>query len=206
MALILSMLIVTMVPAQENPSPAVAGQGHKFSVSTTWLSFANFEKEATNIQMYELHFGFRLTKDDTIGVKAATWKLFEPMGIAMWDTHLMKESEFYPGRLLEYGVGVTYQRLIWNGLFAAIEILPLKQEYLDTGGRKVLEGFRLYTTYHLGYHVSFFDDRVFLEPQVHFNYWPYMTEGPEGFREKEQREWSKNFILLEPNVYMGINF
>ena len=181
-------------------------QSYKFSACTTWHTFMNWDAEPTNIHMYEFHFGYRLTEKDTIGIKAATWKLFEPMGIQLWDSHLMKKSEYYPGRLLEYGVGVTYQRMLWKGLFAAIEVLPLKQEYLNENGEKIKEGFRLYTTYHVGYRISLLRDRVYIAPQIHCNYWPVMTDGPEGFKERESRDWTKNYVLFEPNIYIGINF
>ena len=203
-------LLIAFIPgiavAETNSSEANTDQYYKFSACTTWHTFMNWDAESTNIHMYEFHFGYRLTEKDTIGIKAATWKLFAPMGIQLWDSHLMKKSEYYPGRLFEYGVGVTYQRTLWKGLFAAIEILPLKQEYLNDNGEKIKEGFRLYTTYHVGYRISLFRDRVYLAPQIHCNYWPVMTDGPEGFKERESRDWTKNYVLFEPNIYIGINF
>ena len=84
----------------------------KFSVSTTWLTFLNFGDEKTNTHHYEFHFGYQVTPKDKIGIKAATWKLFAPMGIQIWDPLFRDESEFFPGRLSECGIGVTYQRKI----------------------------------------------------------------------------------------------
>ena len=103
---------------------------YRFSVSTSWFSFANWEPEETNIQMYEFHAKYNLTPKDKIGIKFATWKLFQTYGIPLWDPLIMKESENYPGRLRETGIGVSYQRLIWKGLFATVEILPLRKTYL----------------------------------------------------------------------------
>ncbi len=57
----------------------------KFSVSTTWLSFANIGEEKTNTHHYEFHFGYNLTQKTELELKSATWKLFAPMGIPMWD-------------------------------------------------------------------------------------------------------------------------
>jgi len=120
---------------------------YKFSVCTTWLSFSNWEEEKTNIQMYEFHFNYKLTQKDKIGIKFATWKLFRPMGILWWEDALtMNESEFYPGRLRETGIGVTYQRMIWKGLFATVEILPLCKTYLDENKKTICNGFKLYTS------------------------------------------------------------
>ena len=177
---------------------------YKFSVSTTWYSFANWEKEKTNIQMYEFHFKYKLTPKDKIGIKFATWKLFEPMGIPWWDSHVMKESEYYPGRLRETGIGVSYQRMLWKGLFATVEILPMFNTYLDENKTKICNGFKLYTSYHIGYHIPFFKNRIFIEPQIHCSYWPIDTNIPQGFKEKEDR-WN-NYFLFEPNLYIGVNF
>ena len=176
---------------------------YKFSVSSTWLTFANFGPEETNTHHYEFHFGYRITPKDKIGIKVATWSLFEPMGIP-WGPYLMNESEFYPGRIKETGIGITYQRLLWKGLFAQIEILPLKKKYLEENGNEIENGFKLYTSYHIGYHVPLFKDRLYVEPQIHCNYWPIDTEGPQGFEEKEAK-WN-NYFLFEPNLFIGFNF
>jgi hypothetical protein len=194
----------------QNPSQKVRGTAnetvpfYKFSVSTTWLTFDNSGPEETNVHMYEFHFGYKITSKDKIGIKVATWKLFEPMGIPFWDPLLMKKSEFYPGRLRESGIGVTYQRMLWKGLFTSIEILPLLKTYLDENNKKIGNGFKLYTTYHLGYHIPLFKGRLFIEPQIHCNYWPIDTNIPQGFEEKE-RKWN-NYFLFEPNLYIGISF
>ena len=181
-----------------------SGNNHKFFISTPWHSFANFGKEKTNTHHYELHLKYALTPKDIVGIKVATWKLFEPMGIPLWDSHIMKESEFYPGRLKEKGIGASYQRMIWKGLFATVEILPQLKTYLDENNNKIGNGFKLYTSYHVGYHISFFKNRVFIEPQIHCQYWPVDTNIPQGFKEKEDK-WN-NYFLFEPNIYLGVKF
>jgi hypothetical protein len=96
---------------------------YKFWVSTPWLSFANFGEEKTNTHHYELHFKYNLDSKNILGVKFATWRLFQPMGILWWDGLLEKidsQSEFYPGYLRETGLGVSYQRILWKGLFATV--------------------------------------------------------------------------------------
>jgi hypothetical protein len=177
---------------------------YKCSVSTTYLTFLNFGAERTNTHHYEFHFGYKITPKDEIGIKVATWSLFAPMGIP-WGPYIMKESESYPGRIRESGIGIAYQRILWKGLFASIEILPLKKTYLDENKKKTDDGFKLYTSYHLGYHVPLFKNRLFLEPQIHCNYWPIDTKGPQGFEENENK-WSNNYFLFEPNLYIGVNF
>jgi len=176
---------------------------YKFSVSTTYLTFANFGPEETNIHMCEFHFGYKITPKDRIEIKVASWKLFEPMAIP-WGPNKMQESEAYPSRLEESGIGITYQRMLWRGLFAQIEVLPLWKTYLDENNKKIDDGFKLYTSYHLGYHIPLLKNRFFVEPQIHFNYWPIDTKGPQDFEEKEGK-WN-NYFLFEPNLYIGVNF
>lgn len=176
----------------------------KFSVSTTYLTFINFGQEKTNTHHYEFHFGYKLSPKDKINIKVATWKLFAPMGIQLWDPLFLNESEFFPGRLKESGIGITYQRILWKGLFSSIEILPLLKSYLDEDNKKIGNGFKLYTSYHLGYHIPMFKDRLYIEPQIHCNYWPIDTKTPQQFKEKESK-WN-NYFLFEPNIYLGLNF
>ena len=185
-------------------SPKTRGSDYKFSVFTTWLSFSNFGNPKTNTHHYEIQAGYNLTPKDRIGIKAATWKLFAPMGIAFWDPRFLKESVFFPGRLKETGAGITYQRKLWKGLFATIEVLPLFKTYLDTENKKVGNGFKLYTSYHVGYHIPLFKGRLFIEPQIHVNHWTIDTNTPAEFKAKEAG--TNNYFLFEPNVYLGVKF
>ncbi len=177
---------------------------YKWSVSAPWLIAFNNGPEETNTHHYEFHFGYQLTSKDKIGFKVASWKLFAPMGIPLKDAIMMNESTFFPGKLGEKGIGFTYQRLLWKGLFATIEIMPLKKTYFDENNKKIGKGFKLYTTYHLGYHVPLFKNRLFIEPQIHCNYWPIDTKAPQSFQVEESK-WN-NYFLFEPNLYIGINF
>lgn len=177
---------------------------YKFSVSTTWLSFANFGEEETNTHHYELHFKYKLSLKDKIGVKAATWKLFAPMGMPMQEQLKFDETNFYPGRVRESGLGATYQRFLWKGLFVTAEIMPMYKTYFDENEKEIGNGFKLYTSWHLGYQILMFKNRVFIEPQVHCNYWPVDTNTPQSFKEMDDK-WD-NYFLFEPNLYIGFNF
>lgn len=176
----------------------------KFSVSTSYLSFVNFGEEKTNTHHYELHVGYNLTPKDRIGIKLATWKMFAPMGMPLQEQLKFDENNFYPGRLRESGVGVSYQRILWKGLFAVLEVLPQLKTYIDENDQKIGSGFKLYTTYHLGYHLSLFKDRVYLEPQIHCNYWPVDTGTPQSFSDMDNN--GNNYFLFEPNLYIGFKF
>ena len=111
----------------------------------------------TSIQMVELHVKRNLDDKNIIGVKFARWRLFQPMGITWWDGVVDKiESgeDYYDGYLRETGIGITYQRMLWKGLFASIEVLPQIQTYTDLDGNKIKNGFKVYNSYHLGYHFT----------------------------------------------------
>ncbi|MEZ4939771.1 MAG: hypothetical protein R3D58_02820 [Saprospiraceae bacterium] len=170
-------------------------------VSKSW-------EDRTHTQHIEFHVKRNLDNKNIIGAKFATWRLFQPMGITWWDGLLDKiesQSEFYPGYVRETGLGITYQRMLWKGLFATVEVLPQFKTYLDENNKKIANGFKLYNSYHLGYHIAFGKKkRFFIEPQVHSQHWIFDTNTPEGFKYLDDK-WG-NYFLFEPNLYFGVNF
>lgn len=162
----------------------------------------------TSTQMVEFHVKRNLDNKNIIGVKFATWRLFQPMGITWWDGLLDKidsGSEYYDGYLRETGIGISYQRMLWKGLFASIEVLPQIQTYTDLDGNKIRNGFKVYNSYHLGYHFTIGKkERFFIEPQVHVNQWMFDNNSPEGFKEFDDKYG--NIFLFEPNIYLGFKF
>ncbi|GAB5408239.1 MAG: hypothetical protein BalsKO_06040 [Balneolaceae bacterium] len=184
---------------------------HKWRVSMPYLVpdeiIFGWDKR-TSIQMVELHVKRNLDDKNIIGVKFATWRLFQPMGITWWDGVVDKiesGTEYYDGYLRETGIGVTYQRMLWKGLFASIEVMPQIQTYTDLDGNKIKNGFKVYNSYHVGYHVSIGKKkRFFIEPQVHINQWFFDNNSPEGFKELDDKYG--NIFLFEPNLYFGVNF
>ena len=184
---------------------------HKYRVSIPYINLADnigAWNNRTSIRMIELHVKRNLDNKNIIGVKFATWRLFQPMGILWSDGILDKlesESEFYPGHLRETGIGISYQRMLWKGLFATVEVLPQFQTYMDLDGNKLGNGFKVYNSYHLGYHIAFGKKkRFFIEPQVHSQHWMFDNNSPEGFRELDDK-W-RNYFLFEPNLYIGMSF
>lgn len=174
----------------------------KYTICSPYLTFTNFDSNASTL--YELHFGYRITPKDIIGIKAVTWKLVAPLGIP-WGPYLMNKSENYSGELRESGIGITYQRFLWKGLYASIELVPLWKKYLDINNQKIDNGFRFYTSFHVGYYIPLFKNRFYIQPQIHCNYWPVNTQSPNGFAEQD-RKWNNNYFLFEPNLYIGVNF
>lgn len=200
------LMFICITCYSQSPSESQSQRtNYKYSIFTTWLSFSNFGKPETNTHHYEIQARYYLTDKDAVGIKAATWKLFAPMGILIWDEAFLDNNYFYPGRLRETGLGLTYQRKLWKGLFATLEIMPKKTTYLDESDNKIGSGFKLYNSYHIGYHIPLFKKgRFFIEPQLHVNHWPINTNVPETFK-VEENKWN-NYFLIEPNIYLGVKF
>ena len=199
--------------AQINPSTNKETEvAHKWRISTPVITLPQLVMDSwndrTHTQHIEIHIKRNLDNKNIIGVKLATWRLFQPMGIVWWDGLLDKletESEFYPGHVRERGIGVTYQRMLWKGLFATVEVLPQFQTYLNENGDKIGNDFKLYNSFHLGYHIAFGKKkRFFIEPQVHCNQWMFDNNSPDGFKQLDDK-W-RNYFLFEPNIYIGVNF
>ena len=123
---------------------------HKWRVSFPYIvpdEIISGYSDRTSVQMVELHVKRNLDDKNIIGVKFATWRLFQPMGITWWDGVVDKiesGTEYYDGYLRETGIGITYQRMLWKGLFGAVEVLPQIQTYTDLDGNKIKNGFKLY--------------------------------------------------------------
>ncbi len=183
---------------------------NKFKISTPLIILSNIGswQSETSTQHIEFHFKYNLNSKNVIGVKFASWRLFQPMGIQWWDGLLEKidsQSEFYPGFLYETGIGISYQHIIWKGLFATIEVLPQLKSYINENNYKVGTGFKLYTSYHIGYHIPLTKNkRIFIEPQIHCQNWVIDTGTPSEFK-KLDNKW-RSYFLLEPNIYLGLNF
>lgn len=184
---------------------------HKWRISIPYIvpdELISGYSDRTSIQMVELHVKRNLDNKNIVGVKFATWRLFQPMGITWWDGVVDKidsGTEYYDGYLRETGIGITYQRMLWKGLFGAVEVLPQIQTYTDLDGNKIKNGFKLYNSIHLGYHVAFGKKkRFFIEPQVHCNQWMFDNNSPEGFKEFDDKYG--NVFLFEPNLYIGWKF
>lgn len=185
---------------------------YRYRISTPGITVPQFFTKSwddrTNTQHIELHVKRNLDNKNIIGLKLATWRLFQPMGILWWDGLLDKVdsgSEYYPGHVRETGIGFSYQRMLWKGLFATVEVLPQYKTYLDEDGDKLGNGFKLYNSLHIGYHLAFGKSkRFFLEPQIHSQFWVFDTNTPEGFKQLDDK-W-KNYFLFEPNLYLGFKF
>lgn len=152
----------------------------------------------------QLNLGYRLTGKDVISLELITWKYSWPLGINPFlNNSYGKEEEKFPGYIREYGIGLAYQRFFWKGLYAAVHVMPMWQTFVNEKGSKVADGFHIFNTYRIGYHVKLFKDRFFIQPSLGVAGRPYHTKMPDGFKQKDDK-WSK--WTPEPGLHFGYNF
>ncbi len=152
----------------------------------------------------QLNLGYRITGKDVISLELITWKHAWPLGInPFYNDAYGTPEEKYPGYIREYGFGVAYQRYLKKGLYAAIHVAPMWQTFKNENGNKVGDGFIIFNTYRVGYHVKLFKDRFFIEPSLGVAGRPYQSKMPNDFKEKDDK-WPK--WTPEPGLHFGYNF
>lgn len=152
----------------------------------------------------QLNLGYRITGRDVISLELITWKYSWPLGInPFYNKSYGEPEEQFPGYIREYGMGLAYQRYFWKGLYAAVHLIPMLQRFNDENGNKVDNGFHLFNTYRIGYHLKLFKDKLFIEPSLGIAGRPYHTEMPDGFKQKDDK-WPK--WTPEPGLHFGFNF
>ena len=172
-------------------------------VGSTMFLLGNLDK-ANPPGFAQLNLGYRITGKDVISLELITWKHAWPLGInPFYNKAYGTPEEKYPGHIREYGFGLAYQRYFWKGLYAAIHVAPMWQTFKNENGNKVGDGFIVFNTYRVGYHVKLFKDRFFIEPSLGIAGRPYYTEMPNGFKEKDDK-WPK--WTPEPGLHFGFNF
>lgn len=152
----------------------------------------------------QLNLGYRITGKDVVSLELITWKHAWPLGInPFYNKSYGKPEEKFSGYIREYGIGLAYQRYLWKGLYAAVHVMPMWQTFKNENGNKVDNGFIIFNTNRVGYHVKLLKDRFFIEPSIGIAGRPYYTEMPAGFKEKDDK-WPK--WTPEPGLHFGFNF
>lgn len=155
-------------------------------------------------EFFQLNVGYRITGKDVLSMELITWKYAWPLGINPFYNSLYgTPEEKYPGYIRDFGVAIAYQRFFWKGWYAAVHVMPMKQIFVNEQGKKVGDGFHLFNSYRVGYHVKLFKDRFFIQPSLGFAGRPYHSEMPAGFKEKDDK-WPK--YTPEPGLHFGFNF
>ena len=151
----------------------------------------------------QINYGYRITGRDVISLELKTWKYAWPLGIP-YGKSFEAPDEKYPGYIREYGFALAYQRYLWKGLYTGIHVMNAWQTFVDDEGNKVDNGFQIFNTYRVGYHVKLFNDRFFIEPSIAITHRPYHTEMPASFKVLDDK-WPK-FLFGEPGLHFGFNF
>lgn len=151
----------------------------------------------------QLNFGYRLTEKDVVSLELKTWKYAWSLGIPYGASYEAPEEKF-PGYIREYGFALAYQRFWWKGFYTGIHVMNAWQSFFDENNQIIDNGFQIFNTYRLGYHVKLFKNRVFIEPSIAITHRLYHTEMPDGFKQLDEK-WS-NFFYGEPGFHFGFNF
>ncbi|WNJ18278.1 hypothetical protein [Pontibacter sp. G13] len=177
-------------------------ESNKFFMGSSLFMLANLLPEESP-DFVQLNLGFRVTPKDAISLELKTWRYFEPLGIPYGEDRANPEENF-PGLIREHGFALVYQRFWWKGLYTGIHVMSAWQSFLDEGGERFDQGFQIFNTYRLGYHVQLWNRRFFIEPSIAITHRPIHTEMPESFRNQDD-QWSK-FFFGEPGFHFGVNF
>lgn len=175
-----------------------------FLGTSLFVIMGNFDKENPP-NFAQLDIGYRITGKDIIRLSPKTWKYAWPNGIHPFlNKAYKKPEERFPGYVREYGVTVSYQRFMWKGLYAQLDVMPTHQIFVNDNKMKNKNGFQIFNSYRAGYHIKLFKDRFFFQPSICMTHRAYHTQLPEGFRQQDDK-WSK-FVFPEPGLNIGFNF
>lgn len=175
----------------------------RWFVGSSMFLLGNFEP-VNPPNFVQLNLGYRITGKDVISLELITWKYAWPLGMnPFYNKSYGKPEEKFPGYIREYGIALAYQRFFWKGLYAALHVMPTLQTFMDENGNKVDNGFQIFNTNRVGYHIKLFKDRFFIEPSIGIAYRPYHTKMPDSFKQKDDK-WPK--FTPEPGLHIGFNF
>ena len=177
----------------------------KCFIGSTLFLLGNFIPNDPNPPGFiQLNLGYRITGKDVISLELKTWKYAWPLGInPFYNSASITPEEKFPGNIREYGFAIAYQRYFWKGLYTAIHVAPMWQTFKNENDNKVGDGFHIFNTYRVGYHIKLFKDRFFIEPSLGIAGRPYYTKMPDGFKQKDDK-WPK--WTPEPGLHFGYNF
>ena len=174
----------------------------KYFVGSSLFMLGNFA-ESNKPDFAQINFGYRPTPKDAISLELKTWKYAWSLGIPYGPKMEAPETGF-PGYIREVGPAVAYQRFWWKGLYSAVHVMGAFQKFVDQEGVKIDNGFQIFNTYRLGYQFKFWDNRIFIEPNIAVTHRPFNTEMPESF--KVINEQYSKFFFGEPGFHFGFNF
>lgn len=175
----------------------------RFFIGSTLFMIANLVPDNNPPEMVYLNLGYRVTGRDAVSLEFKTWKYAWPIGIP-YGKSFEAEGEGFPGYIRERGVSLNYQRFVWKGLFAQIDVMPAFQTFVNDSGKKIDKGFQIFNTYSIGYHIKLFKDRLFFQPSIAITHRPYQSTMPDSFKQVDDK-WSR-FFFGQPGLHFGFNF
>jgi len=175
----------------------------KYFVGSSLFMLANLVPDDNSPDFYQLNLGYRLTHKDAVSLELKTWKYAWPLGIPLGSESFEAPGENFPGSIREFGIALAYHRFFWKGLYGGIHVMNAWQNFLDDNGHKIDNGFQLFNTYRVGYHIKLFKDRLFIQPGFAVTHRPYQTEMPQSFKQVNDK-WGK--FNWEPGLHFGFNF
>jgi hypothetical protein len=198
-------ILATSVPLTAQYSQADSTYKRWFVGTSLFVIFGNLFEDVNPPHFAQVDIGYRLSGIDIIRVSPKTWKYAWPNGIHPFlNDAYKKPEERFPGYVREYGVTLSYQRFVWDGLYTQLDVMPTYQVFANDNGVTIDEGFQLFNSYRVGYHIKFFGDMFFFQPSICVTHRAYHTELPNGFKQLDDK-WSK-FIFPEPGLNVGFNF
>ncbi len=198
-ALILMMAGTMQVKAQYSKQDSTY---RKYFIGSTLFMLANVVADNNKPGMVYLNLGYRITGKDVVSLEFKTWKYAWPIGIP-YGKSFEAEGEGFPGYIREHGVSLNYQRFLLKHLFAQVDVMPAFQTFVNDNGKKD-NGFQIFNTYSIGYHIKLFKDRLFFQPSIAMTHRPYQSTMPDSFKQVDDR-WSK-FFFGQPGLHFGYNF
>jgi hypothetical protein len=193
-------ILLTSAPARAQDVGDTTSRRH-FVGSSAFVLANIFLSDAPDF--YQLNYGYWLTSRDVVSIEAITWKYDAPLGIP-YGPSLDSPDEKYPGYVRAFGLGGAYQRFLWRSLYSGIHAVPFLQRYFDENDVRIRNGFQLFLTLRVGYHLKLRRNRFFLEPSIAFTHWPINTHVPSAFAQKDSK-WP-NYFLFEPGLHFGVKF
>lgn len=175
----------------------------KYFVGSTLFMIANVVPDNNKPEMIYVNLGYRVTGRDVVSLELKTWKYGWPIGIP-YGKNFEAEGQGFPGAIREHGVSLNYQRFVRNKFFAQVDVMPAFQTFLNENGTKIDDGFQIFNTYSVGYHMKLLKDKLFFQPSIAITHRPYQSTMPDAFKQVDDR-WSR-FFYGQPGLHFGYNF
>lgn len=199
MGLVIALTVTSQLSAQQTKQDSTS---RKFFVGSTLLLLGNLST-VNNPEYVQIQLGYRISPKNTVSFEFKRSIYSWPLGIP-WGPSFDAPGENYPGHARILAPTLAYQHFWWKGAYTAVHALNAFEKYVDEDDVKIGNGYTLYLTYRMGYHITFLKNRFFFEPSIGLTHWPIRTGVPDSFKAVE-RKWP-NYFGWEPGLHVGFNF